>query len=930
MRAEKKMKGILLVATIAVAAKSASSAGFTLATSTAEGGIEIREEDVHRARPPPPVTIQRRRQQRQRRRQLVDNRPETGTARADEEERTNHRKHHPKTNSLEQPTASGANTLSKIPPVDESTTVMSMSMSSSYQQHERNEDNSGSKSGKSKSNKSPKKAKKEQHINNDHITTSSPSSSSNGISSSTNPTCTSPTDSNCIVPVPVPVPIPTIDTIDGSTSSPGMISSTSSPNDDDGIIGGGFTPSSPAPVPVPSTSTSTTTTVPHPSTSTSYPSSYKSPTSTTTSTSTTNATTTLTWKGVNGCTSLTPCPPCTGDCDTDADCTSGAFIATSSEGGKGGGGTVGVTQYTGACYKRSDGSTEQIPGCSVGGAEDIPGADYCYAKVMLDLSYYHPPDDGVDGGDGNGGTLPTTTTTTTTPSTTSTDNNSPSPPTMTSLSPASVNVDEKVSPRPSIKNENNDGPYCFIQSHIEGGSTSYGGYCIGGALSPDYYQLQMEECTTIDNNYYTNKTVAGTTGINGLSWDDAYIVTRLEQMDQLWNMDTMGYIHSAFDYDRCMTVPITSIIEQQEQQQQQQNNNVVVGDSGGLIAKESPVEIGPCTSSTDRLSRFIYPKNANEFMYGAVPKLRLRGFENYCVTFLGMIPKGAPVVLGICPESVTITGQDEDGSYGWDFVSEHNLGVDSETGTTVAPTSVPLPLRYLGRDACNPITPCHECMGDCDTDDDCSSGLKCFERERDEYTKVPGCGTGGPGDIPGADYCYDSTPDNSDAGDNGPDPSTLPLLRWLGSEGCSQSRPCGACSGDCDEDDDCLDRHECFKRYVGETTSVPGCDAGGSGDIPGGDYCYDIGALVTTTGSSSSSSSSSSPLDDTESTPTPKTQPPRPAPSAPFNAIVNGMNTQATGGDGTVIDERIRQPVLTRHNIMHDSAKTHKEKEDEQ
>jgi hypothetical protein len=519
-----------------------------------------------------------------------------------------------------------------------------------------------------------------------------------------------------------------------------------------------------------------------------------------------------------------------------------------------------------------------------------------------------------------------------------------------SLAPASGgdNVDEKISSRPSSKNENNnDGPYYFIQSRIESDSSSatsnLEGYCIGGALSPDYYQLLIEECTY--DYYYTDKTVTGTTGINGLSWDDAYVTTRLVQMDQLWYMDNMGYIRSAFDSNRCMTVPMSSIIEQQEQQQQQQNNNddVVEGDSGGLIAKESPVEIGPCTSSTttNRLSRFIYPKNANEFVNGAVPKLRLRGFENYCITFLlgsgfngndGIIvPKGAPVVLGNCPESTTITGEDEDGSYGWDFVSEHNNNLATD-GTTVTPTSVPLPLRYLGRDACNPVTPCHECMGDCDTDDDCSTGLTCYEREKDEYTQVPGCGSGGPGDIPGADYCYNSTPDNSDVGDNGLDPSTPPLLRWLGSEGCSPSRPCGACSGDCDEDDDCIDRHECFKRYVGETTAVPGCDVGGSGDIPGGDYCYDTDALVSTTGSdSSSSSSSSSTLDGSESTqPTPKTQPPRPAPSAPFNAIVNGMNTQATGGDGTVIEERIRQPALTRHNIMHDSAKTHKEKEDEQ
>ena len=862
-----KMKGLPLAATIVAVANS--SIASTLATPTSEGAIEIFGEDGA-ARPAPPASGAR---------------PSKRT----------HAAH--------------------IANDEESTTTDAM-MSVSSSSHE--SDDEGGKSGKSKSDKSSKK------INNDGFTASSPSSSFATDGSSNRPTCTK--DGDCIVPVPVPI------VIDGPTVEPGMMSFTSSPHGN-GMDGGV--------VVAPSTATPTTTAVPPhlPTSTTSYPSSSKSPTSTSSSntTSATMATTTLTWKGVNGCTPSTPCPPCAGDCDADADCASGASVATTViEGGTTTVGGGAVTQYTGACYKRSDGGTERIPGCRAGGMGDVPGADYCYAKVMLDLTYHNPPpphddtDVVVDGGDGDGnGTPPTI-------------DNSPSPPT-TSLSPAaSVIVNERVSPRPSIKYENDDGPY-FIQSRIEGGggsTSSGGGWCIGGALSPDYYQLRMEECTAnIDDYYYANKTTApgGTTGINGLSWDDAYVTTRLEQMDQLWNMDTMGYIRSAFDYDRCMTVPLSSIIEQQQQQQQQNNNNddVVDGDSGGLIANESPVEIGPCIgTTTTTLSRFIYPKNANEFVNGAVPKLRLRGFENYCITFLGfdgngIVPNGAPVVLGHCPESVTVTGQDEDGSYGWDFVSERNLGVDgSETGTTAAPTYVPLPLRYLGRDACSPVTPCHECMGDCDTDDDCSSGLTCFEREKDEYTKVPGCGTGGPGDIPGADYCYDSTPDNSDVGDNGLDPSTSPLLRWLGSEGCSPSRPCGACSGDCDEDDDCIDSHECFKRYVGETIAVPGCAVGGSGDIPGGDYCYDTGASVPTTGSSSSSSSFTS--DGPESTlPTPKTRPPRPAPSAPFNAIVNGINTQATGGDDVIVEERIRQPALTRHNIMHDSAKTHKETDEQ-
>ena len=114
----------------------------------------------------------------------------------------------------------------------------------------------------------------------------------------------------------------------------------------------------------------------------------------------------------------------------------------------------------------------------------------------------------------------------------------------------------------------------------------------------------------------------------------------------------------------------------------------------------------------------------------------------------------------------------------------------------------------------------------------------CFERERGDVSRVPGCGAGGPGDIPGADYCYDPLPDD-DTDSSGNDggggvggatsaPPAPPSLRWLGSEGCTPTRPCGACSGDCDEGEDCLDGHSCFKRLVGGLSLVPR-DAGWAG-----------------------------------------------------------------------------------------------------
>ena len=46
------------------------------------------------------------------------------------------------------------------------------------------------------------------------------------------------------------------------------------------------------------------------------------------------------------------------------------------------------------------------------------------------------------------------------------------------------------------------------------------------------------------------------------------------------------------------------------------------------------------------------------------------------------------------------------------------------------------------------------CQGDCDNDDDCADGLKCYQRESSDNVP-PGCEAGGSGDIWDYDYCYD-------------------------------------------------------------------------------------------------------------------------------------------------------------------------------
>lgn len=62
------------------------------------------------------------------------------------------------------------------------------------------------------------------------------------------------------------------------------------------------------------------------------------------------------------------------------------------------------------------------------------------------------------------------------------------------------------------------------------------------------------------------------------------------------------------------------------------------------------------------------------------------------------------------------------------------------------------PLVNLGGTGCTASAPCGVCHGDCDGDQDCNPGLKCFERNGDE--QVPGCAAGGSGDSSSYDYCH--------------------------------------------------------------------------------------------------------------------------------------------------------------------------------
>ena len=56
-----------------------------------------------------------------------------------------------------------------------------------------------------------------------------------------------------------------------------------------------------------------------------------------------------------------------------------------------------------------------------------------------------------------------------------------------------------------------------------------------------------------------------------------------------------------------------------------------------------------------------------------------------------------------------------------------------------------------------------------------------------------------------------------------------------GLSGCTASKKCGNCEGDCDADADCQAGLKCLQRDG--KAAVKGCTGGGKGDVSGYDFC---------------------------------------------------------------------------------------------
>ena len=68
-------------------------------------------------------------------------------------------------------------------------------------------------------------------------------------------------------------------------------------------------------------------------------------------------------------------------------------------------------------------------------------------------------------------------------------------------------------------------------------------------------------------------------------------------------------------------------------------------------------------------------------------------------------------------------------------------------------STIPGSMTNLGVSGCDSWNPCHACAGDCDDDSDCATGLKCYQRDGNLSSDIPGCPKISL--VDGWDYCYE-------------------------------------------------------------------------------------------------------------------------------------------------------------------------------
>jgi hypothetical protein len=160
-----------------------------------------------------------------------------------------------------------------------------------------------------------------------------------------------------------------------------------------------------------------------------------------------------------------------------------------------------------------------------------------------------------------------------------------------------------------------------------------------------------------------------------------------------------------------------------------------------------------------------------------------------------------------------------------------NTPIEAEKTTTAEAEKTNPALTIVGNNG-NPknVFPLQVCQGDCDGDNECDTGLKCMQRDRNEA--VPGCEGEGKR---GTDYCYIvNTPTEAEETITAEAGETTTVLTKVGDNGePSNVFPLQVCEGDCDSDNECDKGLKCMQRSG--TEAVPGCEGEGE---RGKDYCY--------------------------------------------------------------------------------------------
>ena len=208
-----------------------------------------------------------------------------------------------------------------------------------------------------------------------------------------------------------------------------------------------------------------------------------------------------------------------------------------------------------------------------------------------------------------------------------------------------------------------------------------------------------------------------------------------------------------------------------------------------------------CKKIGRNLLKFVHPEGDGEGCGGRTDCDKNEGIEKanrinafkYYQT-IDLLNKGK--AIGRTYNDIWIDGSDADWNKpnnGGTINREGKFLNDNLTLTHMGSYDGLLPLVDKGNNPDTSQNKLGKCEGDCDSDNDCKPGLKCFQRSSSKNVP-PGCKPGGSGDDPTHDYCYDPNYNNT-YGNKVNDSNSVSYWNnnepndWGNSEDCIQMSP---------------------------------------------------------------------------------------------------------------------------------------------